>query len=786
MTYFRDINEHENPLQTFWRRLKDWFAYHILRLGRTPLCIQMDRMECGAVALKIILGFHKRHVPIEKLRTECDVGRDGSHAQNVIAVARSYGLDAQGAQIDTVEAFHQIKLPSIVHWGFNHFVVIEHIDHKHVYINDPAHGHQKITHLEVSQQFTGIALLMQPNANFVTGGQNNTLLSNLKALTVGSRAILTVLAILSLCFVITVAFQPAFTKLFIDYVVVNQNTSWFIPILMALGCFAIASTFIVFLQSFYFMKLHLKTMLMLSSNYLWHLLHLPLSFFTQRLSGDLQARLVAIVNISNFISRDFPMLPNLIFSLIVFGGVLYLLSPLLALILGISIVVIIGVTLAVLPILKQKTLELTQDTGQLNGRTMQMLKDIEQIKSNGQEAVAFEQWSGKLIHVVKNKNNVTKLTVVLQVMPEFLTILSGHIMLGMGVYSISLGYMTIGALLAFQSLSSRFTDPLMSLVGLSAKLQKVSADMFRIQDAFRHKVDPVIEAQFANPTPHKADTSLHSDFIGEVSAKNLVFGYSQNKLPLIQDVTISIGRAEQIAIVGPTGCGKSTLASLICGLYEPWQGEILFNGHSRQAYDRNLLAKDIMVVDQNISLFDGTLRDNLTMWDSSLTDDILIQALKDAHIYDTVNARGGLDQHLKFDGVEYSGGEIQRLEIARALAAQPKLLILDEATSAMDPYLEKQIYKSIQNRGCSTLIIAHRLSAIRESHKIYVMQNGQIIESGTFDKLKQKAGLFANLMAYEDGDEDFVSKMTSKEAADKKQKKTNKTKKTKPSNKDTD
>jgi NHLM bacteriocin system ABC transporter peptidase/ATP-binding protein len=719
-----------------------------MKRHKTPNLLQMEAVECGAACLGMILGYYGRFVPLEQLRYDCDITRDGSKASNVTKAARSYGLTARGVRKETAD-LEALRLPAIIHWNFNHFVVLENIDRakNRVYLNDPAEGHRVITYEELDKAFTGIALTFEPSPEFVKGGKPANVFNTFYNRLQGYKFDLTFVVLISLLAVFPGILIPMFIQVFVDNILVEGLHDWFTPLLMGMGFTALLRGVLESLKNRYLLRLETKMALATASKFFWHVLRLPIDFYFQRFAGDIAARVETNDKVARLISNEFAktfldclLVGFYLFVMWQYNGLLTLLGVFFA-----------GLNILALQIIAKKREEsytrLLQAEGKLNGVAISGLQMIETIKAGGREDDFFQKWASYHSKAINADQGLTSLSIILNTIPQILTALTVIAILTIGSWEIMQGEMTMGMLVAFQSLMQSFTEPVHNLVGLGGKIQEAKGDINRLDDILQAKLDPQTERAHTQPGKVLDFNIITKKLEGYIEFKEVTFGYSRLSPPLIENFNLVIEPGERVALVGGSGSGKSTIAKLLAGLYEPWQGEILLDGIPRTQIAREVINNSLAMVDQEIFLFEGTTKEILTLWDHTLPDYLLTQAAKDAQIHDIIGSRkNGYDSRIVEGGKNLSGGQRQRLEIARALVGNPSILILDEATSALDPVTEKQIENALKRRSCSCLVVAHRLSTIRDCDEIIVMRYGEIIERGTHEELKKQDGAYAALI----------------------------------------
>ncbi len=708
-----------------------------------PVIMQMEALECGAASLAMVLAYYGKWLPLEQVRFDCGVSRDGSNARNILKAARSYGLAAKGYRYEPNDLRRDGKFPCIIHWNFNHFVVLDGFRGNKAILNDPAKGKYAVSLKTFDDSFTGICLLFEPTEDFTPGGKPPSVLAYAKKRLKGAGSAVAFAAITALITAIMGVISPAFSRVFVDRLLTGKNPEWFIPFIIGLSLLGILQLVVGWINAVYSLKINGKLAMVGSTTFMWKVLRMPMEFFSQRMAGDIQGRQSSNASIAGSLVNTFaPLALNAV--MMVFYLVVMIRYSLLLTVIGILSVLI---NLVFSNIISKKRINITRvqmrDSGKLAGATVAGIEMIETIKASGAENGFFEKWAGYQASANTQQVKFQKLNQLLGQLPALVSSVCNTAVLMVGVYLAMQGRFTVGMIMAFQGFLGSFISPATSLISAGQSLQEMRTEMERIEDVMRYPTDVPEDEPVS-------DNCEYDKLSGNIEMKNVTFGYSRLAEPLIENFNLSLKTGSRVAFVGPSGCGKSTLSKLISGLYKPWSGEILFDGKKISEIDRSVFTGSLAVVDQDIILFEDTIANNIKMWDNSIEDFEMIMAARDAQLHEDIMQReGGYQYKMTEGGKDFSGGQRQRMEIARVLAQDPTIIILDEATSALDAKTEYNVVNSIKDRGITCIVVAHRLSTIRDCDEIIVMDNGRVAERGTHDELMKNGGMYAELVTNE-------------------------------------
>ena len=714
------------------------------RVAKVPVIMQLEALECGAACLDMILAYYGKWIPLEQVRKDCGVSRDGSNANYIRRAALNYGLNAEGYRVEASYLEKEGIFPCILFWNFNHFVVLDGFRKGKAVLNDPARGIIEVSKEEFETSFSGIIIEMSPGEGFVPSGSPKSILGFVKKKMKGLAGSFLFAVILSAITAIVGMVTPAFQRVFLDRLLPGKSPEWVTPFLVLTTALALIQMITSVIERIFSLKMEGKLAVTSNSEYMWHVLRLPVEFFSQRQTGDIAMRKQTNATIASTMINTFtPLFLNIvmmIFYLFVMIRYNWILSM-------IGIVTIL-INSSLQKFVSNKKINISRvmmrDAAKLQSTTVSGIEMIETIKASGVEDEFFSKWAGYQASVNRQEKKGQHITQYYGLLLAFVTQLSNSLILALGLLATMRGYFSVGMLFGFQTLLTSFTAPVTQLTSARDLIREMRTDMERIEDVLEYPTD-------VDPERLKLNESIsYTKLSGRVEMRNITFGYSPLARPLIENFSLTVEPGQKIAFVGASGCGKSTLAKLLTGLYKPWSGEILYDGKRIEDIDRNLFTGSVAKVDQEVTLFEDTIAQNIKMWDTSIENFEMILAARDASIHaDIIDRDGGYNYVLHENGKDLSGGQRQRLEIARVLAQDPTVLIMDEATSALDARTEAEVVSSVHERGITCIVVAHRLSTIRDCDEIIVMDQGHVVERGTHKELFEKGGLYKQLVTSE-------------------------------------
>ena len=714
-------------------------------VAKVPVIMQMEALECGAASLAMILAYYRKWIPLEQVRVDCGVSRDGSNMKNIYLAAQNYGMKVHGYTMEVEAVKTKATYPCIIHWNFNHFVVLDGFKGNKAVLNDPARGLVKVSMEEFDRSFTGIVMTFEPGEDFEPGGKRKSTVKFARKRLKGAAPAVVFVVLTTVIASIFNVVNPAMSRVFYDRLLSGRAPDWLEPFIIVMIVLMVFQLITKWANLIYSRKINGKMAIEGNASYMWKVLRLPMEFFSQRMTGDILMRQSTNASIAQtLVDTVAPLAVNTIM-MMVYMVIMLRYSVIMTLV-GIGSILL---NFFVARYLSNKRINLMRiqmrDQGKLSATTMAGISMTETIKSAGAEAGFFRKWSGYQASVNTQAVAFARLNATIGTIPNFVRQLSGYVILFLGVILAMNGQFTLGMISYFQGLLNAFMDPAMQMVTAGQTIQEMRTQMERVEDVMEYRNDPVLEK--GEEIREDAD---YSKLKGEIEVRNLTFGYSRLAEPVIRDFSMKMKPGSRVAIVGSSGSGKSTVSRLITGLYKPWEGEILFDGRPMTDIQRDVFTGSVAMVDQDIVLFEDTIANNIRMWDPSIADFEVILAARDAQIHDDIMQRpGGYNGMLNENGKDLSGGQRQRLEIARVLAQDPSVIILDEATSALDAKTEYELVRAVKDRGISCIVIAHRLSTIRDCDEIIVLEKGQVVERGTHKELYARGGAYTELVTSE-------------------------------------
>lgn len=712
-------------------------------VAKVPVVMQMEALECGAAALAMVMAYYGKWVPLEQVRFDCGVSRNGSKADKIYRAAEKYGFSVKAFGKKPEALRENGTFPCIIFWNMNHFVVLDGFRGDFAYLNDPARGTVKLPWEEFKRSYSGIVLLPLPSEDFKPSGKRSSVVEFAAERMRGAGAAVAFSMLTTAFLYLFGIVNSAASRVFMDRLLTGRNPEWLYPYTALMIVLAAVQIAVMWVQSITTLRLNGKMEMVGTTAMMWNVLRKPMTFFSQRMAGDIQSRVGMNGSMAQELITTFaPLLLNSGMMLVYL--VLMLRQSVLLTAIGITVLLL---NAALSAFLSKRRVNITRrkmrDEAMKGAIEASGIDMIETIKSSGAEEAYFGKWAGYQARVnTQNMENV-RVDFTYGMVLQLLSTLANYAILVFGIILIFEGRYTLGGVMMFQGFLTSFMSPASSFISAGQKLQELRTRMERVDDVFEYPEDSVLQQDAsAEDSPGKLG--------GALTLRNVTFGYSRLEDPVLKDFSLDMKTGSYVALVGASGCGKSTVAKLITGLYQPWEGEILFDGKPRSAYPRETVTGSVAMVDQDIILFEDSVSANIRMWDKSILDFEVIMAARDAQIHDDITRLPeGYRQRIHSGGSNLSGGQKQRLEIARVLAQDPIIIILDEATSALDAVTESRVMSAIRDRGISCLVIAHRLSTVRDCDEIIVLENGSVAERGTHKELIQKGGVYADLIANE-------------------------------------
>ena len=710
-----------------------------------PTVLQMERTECGAACLAMVLAHYGRWMPLEDLRVRCGVSRDGTKALNIMRAAKALGMATRGVRAKS-RRLSEFRFPMIVFWNFNHFVVLEGFRGNRVYVNDPAQGPRTLIRDEFEADYSDVCLLFQPGPEFRKGGgRPPSVLRGLFSRLGYARTPLLFVILATLVLIVPGIALPTLIKVFVDDVLIPRSDALMVPLMIGIGLTACVQAGLTWLQHLCLARMETKLAVVATTRFFLHLFTLPMTFFHQRYAGDIAARVMSNDKVAQMISGELAIGTVNLLTMAAYGGVMFSYDPALAVAVFGMVSFNVVALRAVARAREDDSRRLLKEQAKVAATSVNGLNMIETLKADGSENTFFARWSGQHTNAIQAQQSLGVRTGLLNVVPPLLSSLATVAILGFGGYRVLEGVLTIGGLLAFQSLARSFSNPIEQLTQFSASLQTIVGDIGRLDDVLNHEQDA-----HTFEVDETAAVTAVPEIRRSLRLENVTFGYSTMAPPVVEDFSLEVLPGRRVALVGGSGSGKTTIGKLACRLVTPWSGSVRIAEVDMESMSPDHLGSIVSYVNQDIVLFDGTVRDNVTLWNSRIDEQAVTQALRDAGILNEVMSRPGMyDTPVGEGGCNFSGGQRQLLELARSLVTNPDILVLDEATAALDPITEVLIDDNLRQRGVACLIIAHRLTTVRDADEIVVLDHGRIVERGTHEHLLARGGAYSALIRSE-------------------------------------
>ena len=707
---------------------------------KIPITIQMQPGENGAAALCMLLGYYRRFVPMSEMRDKCVSSRNGSSPEQIIKAAESYDLAGEYVQADADEVFNQ-KFPLIVHWKKRYYTLIKSVKGDIVTVIDPSRGEYKLKKDKFISLYSGGYFKFEKTADFKTGGHRESLVGLLRPRLRNIRKALVFLFVLSLLCILLDLTLSKFQKNFLDEIIGADNE------MSAEDYFYLGTLYLVmvFFTIFSLLKTALvlqtsrKTSAASGSRLFKKMFGQPLKFFEQYSAGELMTRIENNVQLDNSIMQS--LVPRFIdvFMTVFYFLMLISYNAVIALVcLGIEIIyLIISIQFQNRNAIAARSM--ATSTGSLNTSVLNGMNMIDTIKSTGAERSFYNIWYSSQSQFNENKMTRFKITAMTTLINSLHNSALTIVQLFLGAYFIRHGHFTLGTMALFQTVLNNMRNSLNNCLNSVNTLQSMRTNIERVNDINERETREPIPLDMSDDSVDKLD--------GSIEVNHICYRYNSGDELAVNDVSLKVGRGQMVALVGSTGCGKSTLLKIMADLYEAESGEVLYSGKKRSEIPDVVFHSSITTVDQETVVFEDSIFSNIKMWDETIEDYEVLVASKDAQIHDRISReRDGYSATMLENGKNFSGGELQRLELARALSHEPTMLFLDEFTSALDALTEDKVIKSIRDKKTTCVIVAHRLSTIVDCDRIYVMDHGKVVEEGTHDELYKLCGLYKKLI----------------------------------------
>jgi len=720
--------------------------------------MQLVAAECGAASLASVLAHHGSHRPLAQVRETVGVDRDGASALRIVRAARWYGLDAEGLEVD-LDALPQVALPAIIHWGADHFVVLEGWDRGAWRIMDPAVGHRRVLHPEFMDHFSGVVIAMRPGASFRKSAPPAHVSELLQSWLSGSWPLVSVMAIGGVLMTVPALAVPGLMATFVDAVLAGGDRSWIGPITAIAATLLVLQCGLVWIAGRAGVALQQRISASRTEALVRHAFRLPLTYFSQRFDGDVADRIAAVDGIADMLAERVVPAAVQVFTLLALLAATALISPVLAVVALAGALATLASVSLVARAREDRAHVLQLQQGLQQGALASGLQSMATLKAAGREADFVSRMMGLSARVSVSRQHAGVLASLADALPEWVQVtVVFTLTLTYGGWCVMQGTMSLGGLLAAQALLIALMGPVGEIAELLRHMQVVRADLARIDDVAQHPEDPSECADGSSRADRgwgvverargrdDARGESSARLVGTLALRNVSFGYGRSHAPLLSNIECTASAGERVAIVGGTGSGKSTVLRIAAGLLEPWSGQVMIGDSDLRTVRPAMRARSVAIVSQRVSIFAATLRDNLSLWDSAVSDQDMIDALHDAQLAHLAAEGNGLDRQLLHAGANISGGEAQRVEIARALCRNPPIILMDEATSALDPVTERAILAALERRRITCLMVAHRLSALRHCDRVMLLDGGRIVAQGTHEALGAECAAYRALV----------------------------------------